>query len=408
MSINPQKARFYATILLNRITKNKTGFDAEFSQLVRKYNVSPRESAVLYRLLYKLLTYYHSVKFLASYHGFSPRVNGVIEYLYTRGFDFDLILDEVKEAASTLSPTLRISILYGYPSWFIRELYGKTSPESLELALKSLNEKKRWLRVNSLKTSKEEALECLEKTGVKVKPHPEFNELLLVSDPFIKVGGNECVKKGLVIPQDISSYISTMLINVDQGDLVDACSAPGVKLLQIYSLNKPSRIISVDISEKRLRTLLKIIEYYVGKPYSVIVINADSAKNHYNTNNATIVIDAPCSNSGAIYSDPAIKLHLSKRSLRKLSLTQRNILENSLTQGKLIYFMTCSIHPSEGEEVIDHILEKHENKVTLETSIQLPGVSKGYSGYKSTSRVYRIQPHEVNGQGFFIAILRVK
>ena len=76
--------------------------------------------------------------------------------------------------------------------------------------------------------------------------------------------------------------------------------------------------------------------------------------------------------------------------------------------GQVIYFMNCSIHPAEGEEVIDYIIEKHGDRVVLNTDIDVKGVAKGYPGYRSSSNVYRIQPHLVNGQGFFIAILEVK
>ncbi|MEM1830331.1 MAG: RsmB/NOP family class I SAM-dependent RNA methyltransferase [Desulfurococcaceae archaeon] len=408
MSINPQKTRFYATILLNRILEGKASFDSGFSELVKKYKISPRESAILYRLFYKIVLYYHSLKFLVRYHGYPPRVNGVIEYLYMKGFNFDAILDEVKEIASTLSPVLKISVMYGYPEWFVRDLYGRIPHEELELILKSLNEKKRWLRVNTLKASIEEALECLEKTGLKIKPHSKFNDLILVNDPFIKIGQNNCVKKGLVIPQDISSYIATMMVKLNEEDTIDACSAPGVKLLQIYSCCKPRRIIAVDLSEKRLKALIKLVKSYIGNTYNIIVMNANSAEAEYNSRNASIIIDAPCSNSGAIYSDPAIKLNISRETVRRLSLIQRNILEKNLMKRGTIYFMTCSIHPSEGEEVIDYVLGKYGNKIELRGGVSFPGVAKGYPGFKSSSVVYRIQPHIVNGQGFFIAILEVK
>lgn len=408
MSINPQKTKFYAAILLNRILRSKVSFDSAFSELTKKYSISPRESFILYKLLYKATLYYHSLRFLAGYYGYPPRVNGVVEYLYMKGFNFEAVLDEIREIASTLSPILRASITYGYPEWFVRDLYTKLPHEGLESILRSLNEKKRWLRVNTFKTSIEDALECLEKTGVRVKPHREFNDLILVNDPFIKIGNNKCVKKGLVIPQDISSYIATLIISASEGDVIDACSAPGVKLLQMYSHYQPRRMIAVDLNERRLGVLRKLIETYIGKPFNIIVVNSDSARMQINSHSASVVIDAPCSNSGAIYSDPAIKLHLTRKSMKRLSLVQRNILENNLMNGRITYFMTCSIHPSEGEEVIDYILSKHGSKIAPKDNVHIPGLTKGYPGFRSSDVVYRIQPHVVNGQGFFISILEAK
>lgn len=407
MNIHPQKLRFFTTLLLRAVLTSRVSFDKAFSELVRRYHLSSNEASTLYRFLYKVVVYYYTIRFMSAYYGYKPRLSGVVEYIHAKNYNVEAILDDARSLAYTLSPALRVALLYGYPPWFIRDLYGKLPLSELENMLASLNERKRWLRVNTAKSTIENALECLERHGIRVKQHREFSDMLLVSDPYVKVGSNECVEKGVVIPQDISSYIAASLLRVVEGDLVDACSAPGVKLVQVLSSSRAKRAISVDVNEKRTRLIPKFIHTFLGHTPTVIVVLGDSKTLHYNVEKAVVLIDAPCSNSGAIYADPTVKLHLSRKTTRKLHMVQRNILENSLKYAHEVFFMTCSIHPLEGEALFDRILEKYSKSVEF-VQLKSKYLNRGYSGYRCSGSVYRVYPHHISGQGFFIGVLRVR
>jgi len=370
--------------------------------------LTPREASLYYKLFYKLVVYYHTIRFLSSYNGFGHSVSGIVEYLFSRAFDLDRILDEARELSHSLSPILKLSILYGYPSWFIRDLYGKLPSNELESMLKSLNEKKRWLRVNTLKTTIEDAVECLEKTSIRVKRHEYYEDVLLVEDPFVKIGVNECISKGYVIPQDITSYTAISLVTSQIEDFVDACSAPGVKLIQVYSQLNPRRLVSVDIDFDRLTTTRKLVSKFTSRDYNVIYVNADSAFLQLNLPNSFILVDAPCSNTGAIYGDPTVKLYITKKKIQKLSILQKRILVNALRNGRKIYYMTCSIHPLEGEEVVDYVVRRLGLRVKFGEIPINDFIDRGYQGYTSSNYTRRIYPHRIKGQGFFLALLEVE
>ncbi|MEM2024824.1 MAG: RsmB/NOP family class I SAM-dependent RNA methyltransferase [Desulfurococcaceae archaeon] len=382
---------------------SKLSFDGAFSAITRKYGLTPREAKDLYKIAYKVVVYYHSIRFMASYTGYSPSPTSAVEYLYTKGFDLEGLVDQIRELSRSLSETMRISLLYGFPHWFVRDLYGKLPHSALENMLKSLNERKRWLRVNTLKYSIADAIECLEKTGIRVKGHSTFKDLLLLEDPFIKIGSNPCVVNRVVIPQDISSYITAKLLEETAEDLIDACSSPGIKLLQILSKGKANRAISVDISEDRATLVYQLAGEVLGKTPRLIVVVGDSRVLQYNLRNAVTIIDAPCSDSGAVYANPAIKLYLTRKKVKGLHVVQLNLIRNNLKQGNRALFVTCSIHPLEGEELIGKILNAHKDVKLLELSA--PHLKKGYLGYPHSKSTYRIYPHEVNGQGFFLSML---
>ncbi|MEM2524543.1 MAG: RsmB/NOP family class I SAM-dependent RNA methyltransferase [Desulfurococcaceae archaeon] len=405
--VHPQKQKLLLALLLKAVLKHDIAFDKAFSLLVKKHGLSSREAGLLYRAFYKVIIYYHTIRFMSAYSGFGPRIGGLVEYLYARNFDVDCILDEVKELSHSLSPTLQLALLHGYPSWFVRDLHGKLPLNELENMLRSLNDRKRWVRVNTAKTSIEDAIECLERSGLRVKQHREFKEMLLLEDPFAKIGDNECLKEGLVVPQDISSYASTLALENVHGDFIDACSAPGIKLIQVLSRATITRTIAVDISEKRASVIPKLVNSFLGTVPNLIVVTGDSRTLHYNVKGAAVLVDSPCSNSGAIYADPVVKLHLSRKRLKRLQLVQKALLENCLKHAEKLFFVTCSVHPLEGEEVVDYLVEKYSGKIEL-LQLKLPYVDKGYMGYRCSSSAFRIYPHRVNGQGFFITALRVQ
>lgn len=409
MSINPEKARFFVKIFLHKAFATRTSFDKAFRGLVRKYGITTHEASNLYRLLYKISMYYHSLKFIAGYKGFGVKIGGIVEYLYKQGFNMANVLAEIDDISRGFTEPIRIALKHGFPTWLVRDLYGKIPGYELEAMLKSLNERKRWLRVNTFKLEPSEAIGCLEKTGIPVKTHEYFNDILQVDDSFIKIGTNECVKSGLVIPEDISSYISVLVVQryLDGSiDLIDMCSAPGIKLLHLLSTRRVKRAIGIDISEDRINEMKKILGAYLGIETNLMLLNADSRRIALNSRDSVMIIDAPCSNTGAIYGDPFVKMRLSRKRLKEFSMIQKSLLANAIKHKGLVVYMNCSIHPLEGEEVIDYIIQKYRGKVNLLEKYEIPFTSDGYSGYECTRKVYRIHPHISQGQGFFIAVLK--
>lgn len=405
MVIKPDKALFLTTLILRQVVIVGVGFNKAYRRLVRKYRLREREAEEYYRLLYNTIMYYYTLKYLAGYHGFKPTIQGVVNYLSKKNFEWQLVEDEIENLTRGLSALTRISLRYGYPTWLIRDLSGRMPLADLESMLRSLNDKKRWLRVNTAKYSVEEAITCLEESGLEFRRHEVFHEVLQLKNPFKKIGSNPCVMRGLVIPQDVSSYIVGQVAKIfSSGDLLDACSAPGLKLTQLLVNSRISRVVAADISEKRVHSLLKISKtLYGGVHPLVMAMQGDSRRVSYSREFNFTLLDAPCSNSGAIYDDPAIKLHLSKKQIRRMHLLQYSLLTSLLKHSKQVLFATCSIHPLEGEEVIERLLREH--KVEL-VRVEYPYLEDSYGGYTFTHSTHRVYPHKIRGQGFYVALIR--
>jgi len=391
-------------MILRSVVIEGRGFNSAYRALVRRYGFSEREAERYYKFLYNIVVHYSTLKFIAGYYGFKSNIQGIVEYLYKKSFTWRLVREDIEDVARNFSKFTRISLLYSYPSWFVKDLSGKLPLTDLEAMLKSLNEKKRWLRVVTSKCTLKEAISCLEKTGLNVKPHEVFHEVLLLKNPFKKVGGNPCVLSGVVIPQDISSYIVGLIAqNTASGDFLDACCAPGLKLVQVLPSSRVKRAVAVDLSEKRIRVTVRILSLLAGQADPrVIMLEGDSRRAIYSGKFDFALLDSPCSNSGALYDDPALKIHLSRRLIRKVQRIQYSLLSSVIKQSKLVLYATCSVHPLEGEEVVEKLVKEHDVELV---KVRYPCLESAYAGYTVSRSTYRIYPHRIQGQGFFVALI---
>jgi 16S rRNA (cytosine967-C5)-methyltransferase len=127
---------------------------------------------------------------------------------------------------------------------------------------------------------------------------------------------------------------------------------------------------------------------------------ADSRHPPHNKLFDKILLDAPCSSSGSISKDPAIRLHLLKRGkIEYYSTLQYELLDKALDLAKEVVYSTCSILPEEGEEVVENVRNKAK---PIDPGIK---ASKGYSRYSVGNTVARFFPHMHMSEGFFIAKL---
>uniref|UniRef100_A0A7C2G1C9 RsmB/NOP family class I SAM-dependent RNA methyltransferase n=1 Tax=Thermosphaera aggregans TaxID=54254 RepID=A0A7C2G1C9_9CREN len=397
------KTRLFLISLLRTILNLPIGFDEAVRNVMRRIKLEKREKRLMYILAYQTVVNFYGLKRLAREMGFGADVKAVVNLLEKLGYDFETYMEVVDEATQNLPIKERLAWKYSYPMWVVEELIKHLSVGEVEETLRCLNEKKRYIRINMVNTTVEEALECLEREGLRFQRHPKFEDVFRITDPFQPIGSSECFKKGYLIPEDISSYILVESIMKYVGNTVlDSCSAPGVKLLHLLSRRKSLRGVAVDYSGERVLEAVKILKKHVEQG-RIILVNGDSRTLAYRNRFSTIIVDAPCSGSGAVYGDPSVKLRLDKRRVLKYSLIQLELVRNVLNQGENIVYATCSILPIEGEMIVQQIYEK--GRVELQ-ELSDEHIDKAYPGFDVSYKTYRIYPHKVGGQGFFISVLR--
>jgi len=264
------------------------------------------------------------------------------------------------------------------------------------------------IRLNSLKKPPEETEELLRKKQVimeRVKNLPEARRI--IKSP-IPIGASEEYLNGYYTLQGENSFYPTLILNPKEDDFVaDLAAAPGGKTSHLAQLMKnKGTIIATEISTNRCRSLKSNLARMGVE--NTITINMDA-------NNISllglefdkILLDAPCSGSGIIISDPSRKTTKTVDELLNYHELQVTLLANAIDvlkpQGEIVY-STCSLEPEENELVITKILETKHVKIEEIDIFGENGLLRfqDYDFNPEVVKAKHLYPHKSCGEGFFI------
>ena len=291
-----------------------------------------------------------------------------------------------------------------YQDWFVKKLQKLLGIEEAQELLQAMNSRVWWLRINVLRAPAKQVLKELREEGVNYVIDEHFPYMVKVLDTPKPIRLLSPVKEFKAIPQDKASAAVVESLKPQEGDLIlDMAFAPGMKtsLIQMLTENK-ARIIAVDVSYRRAllgRELLKKLGVDLGR---VQVLSADSRFFRSQRRFDKVLLDAPCSNSGAISKDPGLKITLKEGKLLYYSEIQKQLLQKAIKLGDEVVYSTCSLMPEEGELVVSGIIDRVRFERTL------PWSSVGYEVIPNYREVMRLFPHKHLSEGFFIAKIRAK
>jgi len=309
-------------------------------------------------------------------------------------------LERLEVELSRLPPHDRIAISSSFPPWLVRKLAERMPLSEVEKLAKACARRTVWVRVNQLKTSVQKIVKALERVAVREdKDFPELLELVGVEDPPLEV--LKLAERGLVIVQDKGSAAVVHALEPRAGLWVlDAAAAPGVKTSLIQQLaGNGAEMVAIDVSRRRVEEMKRLLSRLGVRNVHIVV--ADSTALKLARKFERVLLDAPCTNSGALASDPALRLALWKEpDVNRYTKLQASMLANALQHlegGGLLVYSTCSLLSEEGEEVVDSVLQPERLKP--EGIVGEPG----YPGFLCSSQVRRLFPHIHRTTGFFIA-----
>jgi 16S rRNA (cytosine967-C5)-methyltransferase len=292
-------------------------------------------------------------------------------------------------------PYCRLSV----PGWLYDRLYALLGDEAVRL-FEAMSVRVWWLRVNMLKSSIEGVVRGLESEGVIVEVSRDYPYMLKIIKTPKPVRLLRVVREFKAIPHDIASAAVVEALRPERGDSVlDACAAPGIKTSLIAMLAEGRvRIKAIDISGRRITVMRKLMRKLGVPDEAVEYMVADSRKVELREHYDKALVDAPCSNTGAMAKDPALRVTITPGKVEYYSRLQKGILENILKYASRVTYTTCSILPEEGEKVVETVADKAKLE---KPQIKMCGEPyKGYSVSQSTCRLY---PHIHESEGFYIA-----
>ena len=222
-----------------------------------------------------------------------------------------------------------------------------------------------------------------------------------------KINEIEGFKEGRWWVQDVGATIPVNILgNINNKEVLDLCSAPGGKTMQM--LAKGANVTCIEISKKRIDTMQENFHRTQLKPE---IICADILKWTSDKKYDFILLDAPCSATGTIRKNPDL-IHIKEQhDLKKNIQLQKLLLQraiNFLSSTGVLVYCVCSLEIEEGEDQIEAFLAENE-AISL-----MPIDEKEFPEYKHfiEPRGYlRTLPHlQVDGgiDGFFISKLYKK
>ena len=303
-----------------------------------------------------------------------------------------------------------------YPEWLEQKLeaaLGETAPEEgAALAARAPVD----LRVNILKTSRQEALEKLAHLNPQFTPHSPLGLRVLPSADGRgpPLAAETAFVKGLVETQDEGSQLAAMLCGAQPGDqILDLCAGGGGKTLALAAqTHNRGQIYAYDGDGRRLMPIHERLEragarnIQVRAPRGKVDVLADLEGRC-----DIVLIDAPCTGTGTWRRHPDAKWRLAPGALELRQKDQRELLERAAryvkAQGRIVY-VTCSLLRDENEDRVAEFLAGHKEFAALPAEAiaakaELPELARFASPH---GLGLRFSPLTSGTDGFFVAALQ--
>lgn len=337
-----------------------------------------------------------------GYKGASGFVNGVLRN-FSRNKESLMMVEEK-------NPITYLSIMYSHPKWMVERWVDEYGYEFTEKLCRENNNKPRLnIRVNRLKTSREQLMDSLSDYGYMVYKTKYAKDGIIVDNP-IRITEVKEFKLGHFTIQDESSMLVSQIANPKEDSLVlDLCSAPGGKSTHMGELmGNKGRIISRDIYDHKLDLVRENFGRLGIDIIEIEIFNALDLDKSMVGKVDYCILDAPCSGLGIIRRKPDIKWNRKEEDIRGLKEIQINILniaKHYVRPGGTIIYSTCTIGREENVDVVNKFLKDNKEfrlsgfEDLVDSIENIDTVKDGY---------VQLFPHIHGTDGFFIARIQKK
>ncbi len=296
----------------------------------------------------------------------------------------------------------RISKTTSMPVWIVETLLKENTLEKVEEICKNSNLKPELsIRVNNLKTSKEELKKKLEEKDIKVENGVLEDFLILKNAKNIE--NIEEFKNGFFTVQDEAAGLTAKILNPQINDTVlDACSSPGGKTTYLAEIMKDKgEVIAFDIHPHRVKLVEQVSKRLNLKSIKTDVKDSSIYDEKYKEKFDKILLDVPCLGLGVLKRKPDIKWQRKKEDIKEISKIQKQILDTCskyLKKGGALVYSTCSILKEENEDVVNEFLEENENFEMEKIELEENNYFKKFCKNNKFLQVYQSEKSD----GFFI------
>ena len=320
--------------------------------------------------------------------------------------------DEERNILKNIKDLETISKCTSMPMWIIEELKndGLDNNKILDICMNSNIRPNISIRVNNLKTNKDELKNILNDENVKIKKDGILDDFIILD----KVNGIETLesfRKGLFTVQDEVAGLPAIILGPKQNEkILDSCSSPGGKTTYIAELMENNgEILAFDIHEHRVKLVEENAKRLGINNIKTKVEDASIYKEEYKEKFDKILLDVPCLGIGVLKRKPDIKWQKKREDIEEIQKLQMEILNTCskyLKIGGELVYSTCSIFKKENRFLIEDFLSENKNfkLVNLKDIIKKKINNKFFLDYLKNENFLEVYQNE-NTDGFFICKL---
>ena len=171
-----------------------------------------------------------------------------------------------------------------------------------------------------------------------------------------------------------SVFAAESLLLPEEGEVLDACAAPGGKSVVIASRMGPAtRLVANELSSERRRRLSEALDRSLPpEARARVSVSGEDAGAMCRRNEGrfeAILLDAPCSSERHVLADPAALAAWGPARPRQLAQRQWALLSSAflmLAPGGCLVYSTCSVNPGENDGVAARLAAKYGERLRFD------------------------------------------
>ena len=310
----------------------------------------------------------YQLRFMDSVPAYSV-INESVKLTRKRGFNnlcpfVNAVLRKAQDIKE--EPELPENVKALVPEWLyilLNDQYGKEKAGAFFEALKK-ERTEIFVRFNLNRGSREDIMDRLVRQHIQVREIPLDKYGAPSTDSSFAYGIKnfdsltqlDVFKDGSIFVQDPGAMLCILagVKYIEKNTLtIDVCAAPGGKSLMMAQLFPEARIISADLTEKKVSLIRENIKRLDVSQIEPVCADARAEDRDLREKADVVIADLPCSGLGVAGKKPDILYRLKESDLKQLKSLQKQILSVCSTYvrpGGLLIYSTCTVNRSENED----------------------------------------------------------
>lgn len=300
---------------------------------------------------------------------------------------------------------VQLGVKYSFQDWMVEEWHERLGVETEKLLVEMNRAARVTLRVNLLKTTRDECRDRLRREGVETETTSLSPEGLIAWKRF-NTHVSDAFNDGWFEVQDEGSQLVSLIANPLPGQtVIDACAGAGGKALHLAALMRnEGEVVAIDTDRRRLRELERRA-LRAGATNIKPLLRDEMLPDNFSGVADLVLVDAPCSGTGTIRRNPALKWSVTPSLIAHYHAMQSEIISFNarfVKPGGILVYATCSLMRDENESVVVEFLKVNDRLFhEISPAIEQFGITRPVDQPSLT-----LFPHHYHADGFFIAALR--